>query len=83
LLRTDPLATTVDWRLLSSAPGLPYAESDHWLASVILWRGGELVACDPGGEEPDRAGDGPPARVASQQPHRLHATNATDLLPNT
>lgn len=37
---TDPLAFTVDYRLLEN--GQP--------ASVILVRGGQLVPCDPGGE---------------------------------
>ena len=48
---TDPLATTVDWRLLSPAlpPGF-HDETDSQPASVIRLQGGVLTAVDPGGE---------------------------------
>ncbi|SFT98562.1 1,4-alpha-glucan branching enzyme [Geodermatophilus amargosae] len=56
--RTDPLASTVDWRLLSPPLPPPYTQDDRWPASVIKLRGGLLVECDPGGEEPDWSRDG-------------------------
>jgi glycosidase len=46
--RTDPLATTTDWRVMSSAP----AGSDDDVpepAGVIKFQNGQLLACDPGG----------------------------------
>jgi len=51
ILCTDPLATTVDWRLLS--PPLPagfHDDTDRQPASVIRLQNGELSAVDPGGE---------------------------------
>lgn len=51
ILCTDPLATTVDWRLLS--PPLPAGfndDSDRQPASVIRLHHGQLSAADPGGE---------------------------------
>ncbi len=51
VLCTDPLATTVDWRLRS--PLLPaFGESDRDPAAVIAFTQGKLVACDPAGEIP-------------------------------
>jgi pullulanase len=60
ILCTDPLATTVDWRLLS--PPLPagfHDDTDRQPASVIRLENGELSAVDPGGESasfPDDTG---------------------------
>jgi 1,4-alpha-glucan branching enzyme len=51
--RTDPFATTVDWRLLSPPLAPPYTGADRWAASVLKWRDGELVPCDPDGGEPE------------------------------
>ena len=51
ILCADPLATTVDWRLLS--PPLPagfHDDTDRQPASVIRLQNGELSAVDPGGE---------------------------------
>ncbi|MFI7542859.1 alpha-amylase family glycosyl hydrolase [Actinoplanes sp. NPDC049599] len=50
--RTDPFATTVDWRLLSPRLGPPYTGEDRWPAGVVKWRDGELRRCDPDGAEP-------------------------------
>jgi 1,4-alpha-glucan branching enzyme len=59
ILVTDPAAPTVDWRLLSPPLPAPYTEEDRHAAGVILYKGGRLVPCDPGGELPDYAGDTP------------------------
>jgi len=56
--RTDPFATTVDWRLLSLPLDAPYTDADRWPASVVQWRGAELVECGPDGGEPEAAADG-------------------------
>lgn len=50
VLRTDPLATTVDWRVLSPT-GQDHPDAAPQPASVILFKNGELRACDLGGEE--------------------------------
>jgi glycosidase len=55
--RTDPMASTVDWRLLSPPLPPPYGGDDRWPAAVIKYRDGMLVRCDPGGEEPDWSSD--------------------------
>jgi hypothetical protein len=66
ILITDPLATTVDWRLRAPMPTGPNTTGDdRYPASVICCRGGELVPCDCGGEtwdadEPDEPGELPP-----------------------
>ena len=47
--RTDPLATTTDWRVMSTPP----AGSDDDApepAAVIKFHGGQLVTCDPDGD---------------------------------
>jgi pullulanase len=46
---TDPFAFTVDWRLLAPRLDTPYDGDDQDPATVILYRDGELVACDPSG----------------------------------
>jgi hypothetical protein len=58
---TDPMAWTVDWRLLSSGNGplLP-REIDRYPASVVLFRHGQLEPCDPGGQQIDWDGDPSP-----------------------
>jgi pullulanase len=43
---TDPLALMVDWRALAPA-GQSFSEDSRAPASVVLFRGGELVATDP------------------------------------
>ena len=50
---TDPTAWTVDWRLRAPALPPPFSDADRGPAAVVKWRNDELVACDPGGEEPD------------------------------
>ncbi len=57
---TDPTASTVDWRLLSNPLLPPYTSDDRQPAAVIKYSGGELVPCDPGGEEADFSGDPSP-----------------------
>lgn len=48
--RTDPLATTTDWRVLSpAAPGA--SDGAPQPAAVIRFRDGRLWTCDPGGVE--------------------------------
>jgi pullulanase len=47
---TDPLAYTVDWRLLAPRLPAPYSVDDQDPASVIKFANGQLVACDPAGE---------------------------------
>jgi hypothetical protein len=63
LRRTDPAATTVDWRLLSPPLPPPYGEDDRWPAAVVMWRGGELVTCDPDGGVADWSQDPPIASL--------------------
>ena len=53
ILVTDPAATAVDWRLLAPRLPPPYGEDDRDPAAVVLFRGGRLVPCDPGGETVD------------------------------
>jgi pullulanase len=48
---TDPMAFTVDWRLLASLPDSPdYRDDDRYPASVVSYSDGRLVPCDSGGE---------------------------------
>lgn len=48
---TDPLAYTVDWRLLAPQPNDPlYTEDDRYPSAVILYQQGKLIPCDAGGE---------------------------------
>lgn len=51
ILCTDPTAWAVDWRLLPSLPSEMYHEADLDPAGVVKFRAGQLVPCDPGGEE--------------------------------
>jgi pullulanase len=60
---TDPFATTVDWRLLAPQLPPPYGHDDRDPAAVILHRRGELVPCDPGGQEADWSRDASPAEL--------------------
>lgn len=61
ILCTDPLAHTVDWRLIADLLPAPYGGDDQDPASVVKFEGGMLVACDPAGERPVRAQRLPPA----------------------
>src|SRR5450759_2479723 len=47
--RTDPLATTTDWRVMSAVPAGSDDDSSQ-PAGVIQFQGGKLVACDPVGD---------------------------------
>ena len=60
---TDPFATTVDWRLRGPLLPAPYGFDDRHPAAVIKYRNGELVPCDPGGEEADWSHDAASAQL--------------------
>ncbi|MEW6267250.1 MAG: alpha-amylase family glycosyl hydrolase [Thermodesulfobacteriota bacterium] len=48
---TDPMAFTVDWRLLAPLPhGSEYSDDDQYPAAVIKYSDGRLIPCDAGGE---------------------------------
>jgi pullulanase len=53
----DPIAHTIDWRLIAPRLSSPYNDDDRRSASVIKYQGGILIPCDPGGETPDFAGE--------------------------
>jgi 1,4-alpha-glucan branching enzyme len=57
ILCTDPTAWTVDWRLLAPLLDNPYGEDDRDPPAVVKFKGGRLLAADPGGEEVDWGGD--------------------------
>ena len=49
---SDPMAYTIDWQLLAERPDDPhYDDDDAYPASVIKFKGGNLVACDVDGTE--------------------------------
>lgn len=60
---TDPTAYTVDWRLMAPLLAPPYGADDQDPAAVVLYRGGRLVPCDPGGETVAWDADTPLARL--------------------
>jgi 1,4-alpha-glucan branching enzyme len=66
---TDPTAYTVDWRLLSNRLPAPYTANDRQPAAVIKYRWGQLVPCDPMGEEADFSGD--PSPITLPPNHHL------------
>ncbi|MEJ0008826.1 MAG: alpha-amylase family glycosyl hydrolase [Steroidobacteraceae bacterium] len=47
---TDPLATTVDWRVRAPRLDAPFTDDDFYPAATVLYRGGQLLAADVGGE---------------------------------
>jgi pullulanase len=48
---TDPLAFTVDWRLMAARPqGTGYSDDDCYPAAVVKFSQGKLIPCDGGGE---------------------------------
>ena len=48
---TDPMAYTVDWRLLAARPNGPaYGDDDRYPAAVVRYSQGRLLPCDAGGE---------------------------------
>ncbi len=65
VLCTDPLAYTVDWRLLAPRLPLPFTAEDRQPAAVIKWQGGVLVPTDPAGEESDFSADPSPVTLAT------------------
>jgi 1,4-alpha-glucan branching enzyme len=49
---SDPIAYTIDWQLLAQRPAGPsYDDDDAYPASVIKFKGGQLVPCDIDGTE--------------------------------
>ena len=54
---TDPLATTVDWRLFGPRLGAPFTEDDRYPAAAVKFSGGRLLSADVGGELPSSSGD--------------------------
>jgi len=57
---TDPMAYTVDWRLLAPQPsGSDYNPDDQYPAAVVKFRQGRLIPCDAGGETGDLPPDPP------------------------
>jgi pullulanase len=55
---TDPTAWTVDRRFLAPKPSEPGGTASFDPASVVLFREGQLVPCDPGGQTANWQGDG-------------------------
>lgn len=49
ILCTDPLACTVDWRLVAEALPPPYGADDQDPAAVVKFENGQLTPCDPAG----------------------------------
>jgi len=47
---TDPMALTVDWRLLAPRLPAPHIVEDQDPAAVVKFQDGKLVSCDPAGE---------------------------------
>lgn len=66
---TDPLAYTVDRRFLGQAPAELEGVASYDPASVILYRQGQLMACDPAGQVVNWDND--PALEALPPNHRL------------
>ena len=55
---TDPLATTVDRRLMGKLLPSPYEKSDQDAAGVVRFKDNQLIPCDPDGETADWSDDG-------------------------
>ena len=68
VLSTDPTAFAVDWRLLAPRLPAPFTADDRQPAAVIKYRGGQLVACDPAGEEANFTGEPSPATLVRLAP---------------
>jgi pullulanase len=63
---TDPLASTVDWRLLAPPVQSSYfTQMDRDPAGVITFQNGRLVPCDPAGETVDWNDDASPVTLPS------------------
>lgn len=64
---TDPMAFTVDWRLLAPRPvGPAYSDDDRYPAAVVKFSQGRLIPCDAGGETGEL---GPEASLATLPPN--------------
>ena len=66
---TDPMAYAVDWRLRAPHPGEGYTDDDRDPSSVIMVSGGQLVACDAGGETVQWGEDD--TKIASLRPNNM------------
>ena len=56
---SDPTATTVDRRMPAPTPSEPGGAASQDPASVILYKNGKLIPCDPQGQTVDWEGDAP------------------------
>jgi 1,4-alpha-glucan branching enzyme len=63
ILCSDPTAWTVDWRLIPPPLPTPFDDEDRQPAAVVLFAGGTLQPCDPGGEQVDAGPDIPSAKL--------------------
>jgi 1,4-alpha-glucan branching enzyme len=60
---TDPTALVVDWRLRGPRVAAPFGDDDRYPPAVVAFRGGKLVAADPGGVGGDLPADPTPDRL--------------------
>lgn len=60
---TDPTAYTIDRRLEAPIPSEQGGISSYDPASVVLYRNGELIPCDPSGETVNWEGDPPSTQL--------------------
>lgn len=60
---TDPLAMTVDWRLLGPQLGAPFTQGDRYPAAAVKYSAGRLIGTDVGGEQPSFLGEPPPGAL--------------------
>lgn len=60
---TDPTAWTIDRRFPAPTPAQENGIASFDPASVVLYRGGQLVPCDPQGQTADWKGDSSPASL--------------------
>lgn len=61
---TDPMAFSVDWRLMAPLPDAPgYSDDDRYPAAVIKYSNGRLIPCDAGGETVDVQDEEPLAKL--------------------
>lgn len=61
---TDPMAHTVDWRLLAPRPDGPeYSDDERYPAAVAKFNQGRLIPCDAGGETGELQNEPPLANL--------------------
>lgn len=60
VLCTDPIASTVDWRLRTPRLPSPFGPDDRQPAAVVKFSSGLLAPIDPGGEAGDLSADASP-----------------------